>query len=418
MSAKERIRASAIVAMVMGGGRGTRLYPLVKRRCKPAVPLGGRYRLIDVPISNCLHSGIDRILVLTQFNSRSLNNHISRTYQFGPISRGEVDVVAASQDEKGDAWFQGTADAVRRCLQYINDARTSHVLILSGDQLYAMNYQALISTHEQTDAQVTIACKEVGEIDATRFGITRTDEDRSITDFVEKPQSREALDRIRSPDGRYWASLGIYLFKREILTQVLGEVGGADFGKDVIPYAVRGDYRVSAHSFEGYWEDIGTIRSFYAANLGLVCPVPPIDFYDPAWGIYTRPRFLPPTKVEQSTLEAVLLADGSRIDRAAIRRSVIGIRTVIRRDATIEDSIIMGADYYVPDDRSSALPTMGIGRNVTIKGAIVDKNVRIGDNSAIINQEKRQHADGKGWSIRDGIVVIEKNAVIPPGMVI
>jgi glucose-1-phosphate adenylyltransferase len=418
VSPKERVRLTDILAIVMGGGRGTRLYPLVKYRCKPAVPLAGRYRLIDIPLSNCLHSGINRIFVLTQFNSRSLNNHVNRTYQFGPVAHGSVEIIAASQTEEGDLWFQGTADAVRRCLQFVDTSRTSHVLILSGDQLYAMNFQQLVATHEEKNAEITIACKDVNEQEAPRFGIMCTDENQQITDFVEKPQTEGDLRRVRSPEGRFWASLGIYLFDVAVLRRVLGEVKGVDFGRHVIPHAVRGDYQVAAHAFSGYWEDIGTIGSFYAANLGLVCPVPPIDLFDPQWTIYTRPRSLPPTKVERSAIRSVLLADGSWIQSASIRHSVVGIRTMIRTGTTIDESIVMGADYYVPDDSSSALPTMGIGRNVVIRRAIVDKNVRIGDGCRIVNEKKLPHADGPGWSIRDGIVVVEKNAVIPPGTVI
>jgi glucose-1-phosphate adenylyltransferase len=246
----------------------------------------------------------------------------------------------------------------------------------------------------------------------------RTDEHERIVDFVEKPQTEAELALVRSGEGRYWASLGIYFFEINVLMKLLGEVKGMDFGRDVIPHAVRGAYRVAAHSFSGYWEDIGTIASFFAANLGLVCPMPPINLFDPSWTMYTRPRFLPPTKVERSALEAVLLADGSLIHSAAIKRSVVGIRTVIRQDTTVEDSILMGADYYVPDDNASALPTMGIGRGCRIRRAIVDKNVRIGDGCRIVNEQNRQNADGPGWSIRDGIVVIEKNAVIPPETVI
>ena len=404
--------------MIMGGGRGTRLYPLVKLRCKPAVPLAGRYRLVDVPISNCLNSGINRIFVLSQFNSRSLNRHISRTYQFGTLSRGAVEIIAAAQDEEGDAWFQGTADAVRQCLKYIPEPRTKHVLILSGDQLYAMNFLRLFTTQEETEADVTVACKDVQGRDAGRFGIMRAARDGIIEDFVEKPQTPEDLARIRSPEGNYWASLGIYLFKVKVLKQLLRECRGMDFGRDVIPYAVKGDYRVSAYPFEGYWEDIGTIRSFFAANLGLACPIPPIDLFDPDWRIYTRPRFLPPTRLERSNIRSVMISEGSVIQRTTLRRTIVGIRTVIREGTKISDAVIMGADYYIKDDGSSPLPTMGIGRNVTIRNAIIDKNVRIGDGSRIVNEQKARHADGPGWSIREGIVVVEKNAVIPPNTAI
>ena len=402
----------------MGGGRGTRLFPLVKLRCKPAVPLAGRYRLIDVPISNCLHSGINQIIVLTQFNSRSLNNHITNTYQFGPISRGRVEILAAAQSEEGDTWFQGTADAVRRCLPYSAVRTASHILILSGDQLYSMKFGNLLTTQEETHADVTIACKAVEQKEASRFGIMRTDQNHMITDFVEKPNNAEALAHVRSPDNTYWASMGIYLFEREVLEKLLQEVKGDDFGKDVIPHAVRGDYAVSAHSFDGYWEDIGTIKSFFKANLSLACPDAPINLFDPHWGIFTRPRFLPPAKIQQCVVESTLIADGCLVQAAVLDRCIIGIRTVIRSSTTIRESVVMGADYYVPDDGSSALPTMGIGRDVTIERAIVDKNVRIGDGVKIVNPEGKTQGSGPGWCRRDGIAVVEKNAVIPPGTVI
>jgi len=409
----------SVVAVIMGGGRGTRLDPLVRLRCKPAVPLAGRYRLIDVPISNCLHSGINRIFVLTQYNSRSLNNHVTRTYQFGPVSHGRVEIIAAAQSLQSEAWFQGTADAVRRCLPYIHEHNTSHVLVLSGDQLYAMNFQHLLRTHQKKDAELTVACKPVSRQDAPRFGIMRTDSDGRIVDFVEKPSSPEELERVQSSDGSYQASLGIYLFNREVLEQVLREVAGVDFGRDIIPYAVRGPYRVYAHFFSGYWEDIGTIKSFYHANLALAGPNPPLDLFSRDWMIYTRPRFLPPSKIENSTIDQALVADGCRIRGASVRNSVIGIRTVIREGSTIEDSIIMGADYFVPEPkRPRTIPVIGIGRHVVLRKAIVDKNVRIGNNVRIVNVQNLQKADGQGWCIRDGIVVVEKNAVIPAGTVI
>ncbi len=407
------------MAIILGGGRGTRLYPLVKHRCKPAVPLAAKYRLIDIPISNCLHSEIRRIFVLSQFNSRSLNEHVTRTYQFGPLAHGRVEIIAASQGEEGkEDWFQGTADAVRRCLRYLPTERLTHVLVLSGDQLYTMNFGDVLASHEDSGAEITVACKEVSAEEAPRFGIMQTDNDGMIADFVEKPQTPDDLARVRSPNGSYWASMGIYLFNRVVLERILRECEGMDFGRDVIPYAVRSDYRVSGHAFNGYWEDIGTIASFYAANLGMVSQDPPIDLFDPSWDMYTRPRFLPPNKVQKSVMESVLMAEGCRVTGAKITRSVVGIRSIIKDGTEIENSILMGADYYVPEHGESRLPVMGIGRNVTIKRAIVDKNVRIGDGVKIINESQQTKADGPGWAIRDGIVVIEKGAVIPPGTVV
>ena len=419
MTFRQRIHVPSVLAIILGGGRGTRLYPLVKHRCKPAVPLATKYRLIDIPISNCLNSEIRSIFVLTQFNSRSLNQHVMRTYQFGPLSLGTVEIIAASQGEDGgEDWFQGTADAVRRCLRYFPATRLTHVLILSGDQLYTMNFEDVVASHEGSGAEITVACKEVTAEEAPRFGIMQADGEGMIVNFVEKPQAPEDLARVRSPSGSYWASMGIYLFNRVVLERILRECDGMDFGRDVIPYAVRSDYRVAAHAFNGYWEDIGTIGSFYAANLNMVAADPPIDLFDRNWGMYTRSRFLPPSRIHQSALESVLMADGCRVTGAAIIRSVVGVRSVIKAGARIENSILMGADYFVPEHLETHLPVMGIGRNVTVSRAIIDKNVRIGDGARIVNEAQRQHADGPGWAIRDGIVVVEKGAVIPPGAVI
>ena len=351
--------------------------------------------------------------------SRSLNQHVMRTYQFGPLSRGTVEIIAASQGEDGgEDWFQGTADAVRRCLRYFPATRLTHVLILSGDQLYTMNFEDVVASHEGSGAEITVACKEVTAEEAPRFGIMQADGEGMIVNFVEKPQAPEDLARVRSPSGSYWASMGIYLFNRVVLERILRECDGMDFGRDVIPYAVRSDYRVAAHAFNGYWEDIGTIGSFYAANLNMVAADPPIDLFDRNWGMYTRSRFLPPSRIHQSALESVLMADGCRVTGAAIIRSVVGVRSVIKAGARIENSILMGADYFVPEHLETHLPVMGIGRNVTVSRAIIDKNVRIGDGARIVNEAQRQHADGPGWAIRDGIVVVEKGAVIPPGAVI
>ena len=418
---RSKVRVPAVFGIIMGGGRGTRLYPLVKHRCKPAVPLAGKYRLIDIPISNCLNSGINNLFVLTQFNSRSLNLHITRAYQPGTLGNGFVEIIAASQGgigADGEDWFQGTADAVRRCLRYLPETRVAHVLILSGDQLYAMNFQEVLATHEDSGAEITIACKQVGAEDAPRLGIVGTESSGRINEFVEKPQAPEQLARVRNSLGGYWASMGIYLFNRAVLERILRENEGMDFGKDIIPYAVRSGYVVNAHPFDGYWEDIGTIGSFYATNLQMASPEPPIDLFDPNWDVYTRSRFLPPTKLQKCTFDSGLIADGCMLYGAELIRSVVGVRSLIREGSRIENSVVMGADFYVSGDSRAPLPSMGIGRNVVVRRAIIDKNVRIGDGARIANEKGLLHADGPNWAIRDGIVVVEKNAMIPPGTVI
>lgn len=419
------MRNSNVLALILGGGQGTRLYPLTKLRAKPAVPIGGKYRLIDVPISNCLNSGINKIYVLTQFLSESLHRHIYQTYKFDIFYGGYVYILAAEETSTGMGWYQGTADAVRKQLTRIAEANVEDVLILSGDHLYRMDYAEFIALHRQKRADVTIAVKPVTRAEAPRFGILNTDADGRITCFYEKPKPEEldGLECALSSGDTYLASMGIYVFRTDVLQQALRESEAEDFGKQVIPATIN-RYRVYAFPFYGYWEDIGTIRSFYEANLALTFPDPPFDFYDPRRPIYTRPRFLPPSVTDGCSLERVVLAEGSLIHGASIRESVIGLRSIVGEGVRIARTVMMGADFYESpeeklENRRLGRPDIGIGRGSSIEGAIIDKNARIGEGVII-----RPHTADEGmvetehYVIRDGIVVIPKNAIVPDGMVI
>jgi len=411
----------------LGGGRGTRLDPLTRYRSKPAVPLAGKYRLIDVAISNCINSGIRKIYVLTQFNSASLNRHISRTYQFDDFSRGFVEILAAEQTVETERWFQGTADAVRRQLRHIMDNEVTHFLILSGDALYRQNFQAMIAEHVADDADITISCKMVSEAQAPQLGILGIDEHRRIRWFREKPVPEE-LPKLRMPEEAirragleasstpYLASMGTYLFRNHVLAEVLAENPSHDFGKQIIPWSLD-KYRVHAHLFHGYWEDIGTVRSFYQANLDLLKDVPPFDFYDPEFPIFSHARLLPCSRIINSKIERAMVAEGCYIESAEIRNSIIGIRAVIRSGTVIEDSIVMGADNLETHPPENQIP-LGIGPNCVIRGAIIDKNVRIGANCQIVNATGALHGTGDHACIRDGIIVVLKNAIIPPNTII
>jgi len=417
-----------ITAVILGGGRGTRLDPLTRYRSKPAVPLAGKYRLIDVAVSNCINSGIRKIYVLTQFNSASLNRHISKTYRFDDFSGGFVEILAAEQTVETEHWFQGTADAVRRQLRHIMDDKVTHFLILSGDALYRQNFQAMIADHIADDADISISCKMVSEEQAPQLGIVGIDETRRIRWFREKPVPEE-LPKLRMPSQAqekaglaadsscaWLASMGTYLFKRNVLPEVLSENPSHDFGKQIIPWALD-HYKVFAHLFHGYWEDIGTVRNFYQANLDLLQDNPPFDFHDPDYPIFSHARLLPCSKVNNSTIEKALIAEGCFIDNATIRNSIVGIRSVIRGGTVIENSIIMGADFIERTDSEAVVP-LGIGSNCTIRNAIIDKNVRIGDNCQIVNAAGVKQANGQHACIRDGIIVVLKNAVIPPNTII
>jgi len=414
--------ANGILPVILGGGQGTRLYPLTKFRSKPAVPIGGKYRLIDIPISNCLHSRIDNIYILTQFNSRSLNRHIHRTYRFDVFDRGFVEILAAEQTIGNADWFQGTADAVRQMLRYIDEPEWKHILILSGDHLYRMNYQDFVATHLRRGNDVTISVKPIGPADAPGFGILKTDGERRVTEFAEKPKDPEVLSGLRLPDapegGCFLASMGIYVFKREVLVDLLQGGSEEDFGRQIIPKAIR-SCRVGAHLFEGYWQDIGTIRSFHEANLLLAAEVPPFDFYHSGEPIYTHPRFLPSSKINDAHVRRSMLSEGSIVTSATIEDSLIGIRSIIRDGVTIRRSVIMGADYY-EDDRDRAenrrlgRPDIGIDRDCVIENAIIDKDARIGAGVRIVNSRNVRSEDTEDHVIADGIVVIPKGAIVQP----
>jgi glucose-1-phosphate adenylyltransferase len=410
-----------ILAVVLGGGRGTRLWPLTKLRAKPAVPIGGKYRLVDIPLSNCLNSGIQQIAILTQFNSVSLHRHISQTYNFDAFHRGWVQILAAGQTSTSADWYQGTADAVRKQLFEVQVTQASDVLILAGDHLYRMDYAPLAEHHWERGADVTVAVKPVAAQDAHRFGILKMAEDGRIVSFVEKPRSTEALAQFVSrqdPDLPYQGSMGIYLFRTEVLVDLLRS-NLDDFGSDVLPAAIQ-SHRVFGYGFDGYWEDIGTMRTFYEANLALTRPNPPFSFHDTFRPVYTHPRFLPGSRIHDVHLDNVLLADGCTVEGAEIRNSVIGLRSIIGEDVVIHETIIMGADYYEAEIGKNDLyaPPMGIGRGARICGAIIDKNARIGDAVRIECFPPGTTLDREQWTVRDGIVVVPKNAVIPSGTVI
>lgn len=407
-----------ILGVILGGGRGSRLYPLTKERSKPAVPMAGKYRLIDIPISNCINSGIYRIAVLTQFNSVSLHRHISRTYIFDAFHTGWVQIWAAEQTVENTNWYQGTADAVRKQLLEISSARTSHVLILAGDHLYRMDYSKMAAFHVEKDADITVAVQPVSREDCSRFGILKRDVKCQLTEFYEKPTDPAVLDDIVSredPAKPYIGSMGIYLFKTQVLVDLLRTYDYDDFGTHVIPEAIK-THNVYGYDFEGFWEDIGTIRSFYQANLSLTETNPPFNFFDQKFPIYSHPRFLPGSTVEDSTLKDVLLAEGCRIEQASITHSIIGLRSQIRRGATIIDSILMGNDYYEwPETSEAKSAPMEIGQDCHIEGAIIDKNARIGKGVVIKKFPPGTDLNGDGWVVRDGIVVIPKSGRIPAG---
>src|SRR5213593_2507043 len=413
------------LAIIMGGGAGTRLFPLTKDRAKPAVPLGGKYRIVDIPISNCLNSGLRSIYVLTQFNSMSLHRHIQASYKFDNFSRSFVDILAAQQPPAGSQWYQGNADAVRQNMRYFLERPYDYYLILSGDQLYRMDFRALLDQHIQLGADITLATKPVARRQASELGIMQSDVERRITRFVEKPadeavlqemkMSRELLRAIGSTEEEelFQASMGIYVFNRNVLIESL-ENDLVDFGKHVIPHSIK-DRHVSAFIFQGYWEDIGTIRAFYEANLDLTDVVPEYSFFEPKSPIYTHPRFLPGSKINGATLRQAIVSDGCIISDAYLERCVVGIRSVIQSGATIRNSIVMGADYFELGQTDSSQPPIGIGRNCVIDRAIIDKNARISDGVVISPEGKPPNFDADNYFIRDGIVVIPKNAVVPAG---
>ncbi len=427
---------SRVISLIQGGGRGTRLYPLTKSRSKPAVPIAGKYRLIDIPVSNCIHSGLNRIFVLTQFNSVSLHRHIYNTYKFDPYGGGFVEILAAQQTMENESWYQGTADAVRRNIPYFTEGNHDLVLILSGDQLYRMDFREMIRTHNENHAAVTIAALPVAEPEARSCGIMVIRADGQVVDFEEKPKTREKLDRVRTDPnwlqrlglhatGRpYLASMGIYLFNRSTLVDLLNSSESADFGHELLPQTIR-NHRVQAHLFDGYWEDIGTVGAFHKANIELTRDEPPFDFSHEDGPIFTRPRFLPCSRILGATVRNSLICDGSVIyPGSVIENSVIGVRARIGENVTIRDSYIMGIDFLENPAGQSSLessgpPPLGIGANSVIERAIIDKNVRIGRDVRIINQAGHDHIEETPTHvIRDGIVVTHKGIVIEDGTLI
>ena len=404
-----------ILAVILGGGRGERLYPLTKVRAKPAVPIAGKYRLIDIPISNCINSGIHDIAVLTQFHSVSLHQHITRTYQFDDFHTGGVQILAAEQTLQSQDWYQGTADAVRKQIREITASGASHVLILAGDHIYRMDYAALARHHYETDADITVAVQPILRQEASHFGILKRRDDGQITDFAEKLTNPQLLSQFVSrndPERPFLGSMGIYMFKMDVLVGLLcNSLDYNDFGKDVIPNAIRTHY-VSSYDFNDYWRDVGTIRSFYEASLELTPPNAPFDFFNPDQPIYTQPNMLAGSYLLESLLKNVQLSEGCRIDRAEISNAIIGPRSQIGSGTRIKDSIIMGADYYDGALLKGHLP-VGIGPNCVIEGAILDKNVRIGEGVVIRPFPPGTEIDEDTWVVRDGIVVIPADVTIP-----
>lgn len=407
-----------ILAVILGGGRGARLYPLTKMRSKPAVPMAGKYRLIDIPISNCINSGIFRVAVLTQFNSVSLHRHISRTYQFDAFHTGWVQIWAAEQTVSSSDWYQGTADAVRKQLFEIRASRSAYVLILAGDHLYRMDYAKLADFHWQTGADITVPVHPVGIKDATRMGVLKCDESKRIVTFAEKPNDPNVLAELVSrtdPERPYLASMGLYLFKTEVLLDLLESTSYDDFGNHVIPSAIS-THIVKGYDFDGYWEDIGTIRSFYDTNLELTHPNPSFNFFDPEAPIYSHPRWLPGSTIRDSIMENVLLAEGCCIEKAEIRHSVIGLRSQIAEGVCITNSILMGNDFYERAAEAASKPVpVGIGAGTQIDGAIIDKNARVGEGVVIQPFPRGTDIDEELFVVRDGIVVIPKDSILLPG---
>jgi glucose-1-phosphate adenylyltransferase len=426
-----------VLSIILGGGAGTRLYPLTKLRAKPAVPLAGKYRLIDIPVSNCINSEIYKIYVLTQFNSASLNRHLSRAYNFSGFSDGFVEVLAAQQTKDSPDWFQGTADAVRQYLSIIEDWDVDEVVILSGDHLYRMDYRLFVERHRETNADITLSVVPISEKNASEFGLMKIDPSGRVVEFSEKPKGAElqsmrvdttklGLNAEQAAEKPYIASMGIYVFKKQVLVDLLNKsLEQTDFGKEIIPGASE-THNIQAYLFDGYWEDIGTIESFYDANLALTQqPTPPFSFYDEKAPIYTRSRHLPPTKLLDAQVTESMIGEGCIIKKCRIHHSVLGVRSRIMEGCTIEDSLIMGSDFYEPaperktQSETGGIP-MGIGSNCTIRRAIIDKNARIGADVMIINKENVQEAQREdlGYYIRSGIVVVLKNATIPNGTII
>ncbi len=414
-----------VLAVILGGGVGSRLFPLTRDRTKPAVPLAGKYRLIDIPMSNCFHAGIEKIAILTQFNSVSLHRHIHRTYTRDIFTAGWVQILAAEQTHRSGDWYQGTADAIRKQLHEVRQSGSKYVISLAGDHLYRMDYAKFVAYHVASEADITIAVQPVDRAGASSLGILKMNEEGQITNFVEKPQTDEAITGFESGENSekpFMASMGIYVFSMECLLNILTENPGSDFGKHIIP-AVMKKNRIMGYTFDGYWEDIGTMRRFYEVNLNMAAPLPKFNLYDPQRPIYTRPRFLPGSKVQGGSLHNVLLADGGRIQEATIRDSVIGLRSIIGERVTVQRTVMMGADFFetekeIAENKRLGRVNMGIGSGSVIEGAIIDKNARIGQHVIIQQFDDRKDEDHENWISREGIVIVPKNAVVPDGTII
>ena len=423
-----------VLAVIMGGGRGTRLHPLTLERCKPAVPLAGKYRLVDIPISNCINSDINRMFLLTQFQTASLHRHIQSTYHFDPFGGGFVDILSAEQTEKTSDWYQGTADAVRRNLLHFRAFPHDIVLILSGDQLYRMDFRKIIDEHLAKGADVTIATIPFPLSRVEGLGLAHVNDDLSIARFVEKPKDPAVIQSValspaleatlqnKSDEQHALASMGIYVFNRAVLAEALDNTM-TDFGKEIIP-GLLGRKKLYAHIFEGYWEDIGTVRAFFDANLALAQPLPPFNFFEPTAPIYTHPRFLPASKLNKCSIDNVVVGDGSIITDSYLHHCVLGVRSFIGEGSSVEDTIVMGSDLYETEEQlaenvARGRPHLGVGKNCRIRGAIIDKNTRIGDGCVLESAGKAdgQYANGL-VIIRDGVLVVPKNAVLPPGTVV
>ena len=425
------IFAKETVSIILGGGAGSRLHPLTASRSKPAVPIGGKYRLVDIPISNCINSNLNRIFVLTQFNSASLNQHIKNTYHFSAFSSGFVDILAAEQTPDNPGWFQGTADAVRQSLRHLAKMDFEYVLILSGDQLYQMDFSKMIEAHKKTGAALTIATIPVGEREAPEFGILKSNQENVITSFVEKPKKEILKDwtsdtgtEMKAQGRNYLASMGIYVFNKEILHQFLNEIhpNATDFGKEIIPDSIA-NYKVLSYQYDGYWTDIGNIYSFFEANIALTQDVPLFNLFDSAQKVYTRARMLPPAKVSGTIINKAILAEGCIIHAKEVTSSVVGIRARVGKDTVIKNTYIMGCDYYenidqIQEKNQKGIPILGIGERCIIEDAIIDKNCSIGNDVTIRGGAHLEKLDHPLYTIKDGIVVVKKGAVIPNGYII
>ena len=417
---------SKVLAIILGGGQGSRLHPLTESRSKPAVPIAGKYRLVDIPISNCINSDIKRMFVLTQFNSASLNRHIKNTYHFSFFSSAFVDVLAAEQTPGNKGWFQGTADAVRQSMHHFKSLDYDYMLILSGDQLYQMDFNEMVEKHIKNKAKISIATIPVNAKDATSFGILKTDNKDNITSFIEKPAAdllpewvSPVSDDMKSEGQNYLASMGIYIFNRPLLEKLMSDTSTIDFGKEIIPQNID-KHKVISHQFEGYWTDIGNIDSFFEANLGLANDIPKFDLYSKSKRIYTRARMLPTTKISGTLLDKTVIAEGCIINAGKIENSVIGIRSRIDKESTVINTYMMGSDYYQPYNEiiDEKITPMGIGSRCFIKNAILDKNCCIGNDVRINGGPHLKDMEEKSYAIRDGIVVVKKGAVIPNGFII